>query len=209
MDGEQAQSIVAGFKRGQIASALWNVYAGYPYLGVLPQAPKSFARRIARFIELGVPFNPEERPGKAGIDFEFTVIHAIELGIALDLQNAGLNQLEIVRWLILYREPVRKDIANLIRDLNDDPKSMKATYLMVRNRKLMESRSQFEGFSPTLSLGITIGEPIFVSGQDEALEELSRLGGRDRIRIVVELSDLVRAFIGALPRAPVRRRGRQ
>src|SRR5215813_970021 len=105
MDAEQVANFPS-FKRGQVAAALWNVYVGHPRVGLLPAAPKPFDRRIGKFLGLGVPFGDDERPGKAGTDLEFSLPSAMELGVALELQNAGLNQLEIARWLIFYRERV-------------------------------------------------------------------------------------------------------
>jgi hypothetical protein len=203
-----AHQTSADSKRGQVAAALWGVHYGASLLGELPPAPKPFTRRISRFIELGVPFSPDQRPGQPGVDLEFSAADGVELGIALDLQNAGLNQLEIARWALFYRESLRQGIAELLDKLKRESKPP-VTYLMVGNRVFAESRGVFESRSPALWAGITIGAPKFVVGREKVLEEISQLGGRNRIRIIVEVETLVRGFITGLLKAPLRRRGRQ
>jgi hypothetical protein len=198
MEGEQVK---LSFKRGQVIAALWYVYAGQPRLGELSSAPKQFTRRVSKLIELGIPFGDCERPGRPGVDLEFSLLHAIELGIALDLQDVGLNQLEIARWLLFYWDQLRAHFSDLTRNL-DTPK-----FLLVRGRTL-EARNPFEDSPPAAWFKLTIGEPLIIS-REAVCEELRKLGGQDRSRIVIELTDLVRALLAGLLRAPVRRRGRQ
>src|SRR5438874_764859 len=83
------------YKRGQVVWALWRSFTGT----LAPAVPKGFARRVAKFIELGVPFDASQRPGRPGTDLEFALEDAAEIAIALDLQDVGLNQSEIAQWI--------------------------------------------------------------------------------------------------------------
>jgi hypothetical protein len=94
------------YKRGQAVLALWHTFAG-PFRGD-PVVPSVFARRVGKFIELGV--GSDERPG-AGTDLLFDLAAVFEIGIALDLQDIGLNQLEVARFIMTYRRPLREALA--------------------------------------------------------------------------------------------------
>jgi hypothetical protein len=206
MDGDVHQFHSIIFKRGQVAAALWFAHTGgLPRLGALPAPPKAFLHRIARFIELGVPFESNERPGKPGADLGFTLEHVLELGIALDLQNAGLNQLEIARALIFYRGLVRDGITiDLMPNLGSKAKPP----IFLTFGKL-PAPTIFDGFSPALTAGVTIGEPVFLVGADAVRDEMQKLRSRDRVRIIVEIDDLARLIFAGLLRAPARRRGQR
>jgi len=84
------------FKRGQVQLALWGLF-GPP--GSTPprpgDVPRTFGTRVRKFGEFGVPVSPEERPGQPGVDIEYTAYQAFELGVALEMQDNGMNQAEI------------------------------------------------------------------------------------------------------------------
>src|SRR2546423_10733065 len=92
------------YKRGQAVPALWHAFAG-PFRVANPAVPSTFARRVSKFIELGV--GTGERPG-AGTDIGFDLPAVFEIGIALDLQDIGLNQLEVARFVMIYRQQLRE-----------------------------------------------------------------------------------------------------
>jgi hypothetical protein len=200
VDSEQAQKYSSTFKRGQVTSALWYAYAGVGFHAA-PKVPRSFARRLSKFTELGLWFGVEH-PG-TGVDREFTFWDAFEFGIALDLQDIGLNQLEIVRWLLRNRELIRSGFSDL------KMQGAVPVYLLVRSRTILEARRAFESLSPADWAGATIGEPVIVEGLDALEVELKKLGGRDRKRIVVELTDLASSVAVGLTMAPRQQRGRR
>jgi hypothetical protein len=188
MDGDPAQTDSSSYKRGQVNSALWFAFSGARG----GKVPKPFARRLSKFSELGL----SPTPG-SGFDLEFTLRDVIELAIALDLQDVGLNQLEIVRWLLRYREVLWAGLKEM---------GATALYLLIRNRTILEARGLFGSLTPADWAGATIGEPVIVKG-DQQLQAQLILGGRDRKRIVIELGDLVRAVVHGLQSAPPQRRG--
>ena len=190
MYGEPVQIGVSTYKRGQVSSALWFAFSG----AVSGKVPKSFARRLSKFSELGL----SPTPG-SGVDLEFALQDVMELAIALDLQDVGLNQLEIVRWLLRYREQLWSGL-----------RGKRRPYLLIRSRTILEARSLFTTLSPADWAGATMGEPVIVDGEEQLRDELrGKLGGRDRKRIVIELGDLVSAVIHGLQAAPRQRRGRK
>src|SRR2546430_7286527 len=97
---------IGTYKRGQAVLALWHTFAG-PFR-VADSVPSAFARRVSKFIELGV--GTGEQPG-AGTDIGFDLAAVFEIGIALDLQDIGLNQLEIARFIMIYRRQLREELA--------------------------------------------------------------------------------------------------
>src|SRR4051794_40449724 len=88
------------YKRGQALLALWLAFTS-PIFALNAVVPSSFARRVVKFIELGVGWSGE-RPG-TGTDIGFDLAAVFELGIALDLQDLGLNQLEVAQFVTMYR----------------------------------------------------------------------------------------------------------
>src|SRR5882672_7230073 len=91
------------YKRGQAVLALWHAFAG-PFRAANPVVPSTFVRRVGKFIELGV--GSDERPG-AGTDIGFDLGAVFEIGIALNLQDMGMNQLEVERFVMMYRQQLR------------------------------------------------------------------------------------------------------
>src|SRR6266851_2363608 len=164
------------FKRGQVAWALWACINGAslrPALGgarlPLASVPASFTRRIAKFIELGVPFEERQRPGRRGTDLSFTVADVFELGIALDLQDVGLNALEIAQW-------TRRNRA-AIRGITSDLSTSSAAFLVIRNRMVGLPRlHQGEPFGEN---GMSIGALVFVNSKAGLQSHLAGLAGMD------------------------------
>src|SRR6516164_11506850 len=97
------------YKRGQAVLALWQVFAG-PFHVADPVVSSTFARRVSKFIELGV--GTGERPG-AGTDIDFDLAAVFEIGVALDLQDIGMNQGDAARFVEMYRPQLRAALASL------------------------------------------------------------------------------------------------
>jgi hypothetical protein len=186
------------YKRGQAVLALWQTFAGPN-----PVAPSTFARRVSKFIELGV--GTGERPG-AGTDIGFDLPAVFEIGIALDLQDTGLNQLEVARFVMIYRRQLREALAAI-----DLTSSQGLPVLM-----LLRARAATEPvrFTENLPMGFSQKqmswyEPEFVEGIEGLGERLEKLGGRDRKRLVIEIGDLALSLAHYLPQMPAKKRGRQ
>ncbi len=83
-------SEVETFKRGQVQLALWGMFArtgSAPHR--LDDVPRTFATRVRKFGEFGVPVSAEERPGKPGVDIEYTAYQAFELGVVCSAPRLG------------------------------------------------------------------------------------------------------------------------
>jgi hypothetical protein len=190
------------YKRGQVEGALWRGFAG-PFFERVAGPPSTFVRRIRKFIELGV--GSDTRPG-AGTDIGFDLVGVFELGIALDLQDMGLNQLEVVRFVTMYRHELRAALAEM--DLT--PGQGKPVLMLVRTRAATEPARLAETLPMAFSAKQTIWyAPEFLAGAESVGQRLNQLGGRDRKRIVIEVRDLALLLADSLPRMPAKKRGRQ
>ena len=189
------------YKRGQAVLALWQTFAG-PFGVANPVAPSTFARRVSKFIELGV--GTGERPG-AGTDIGFDLPAVFEIGIALDLQDIGLNQLEVARFVMIYRRQLREALAAIDLTSGQGP-----VLMLLRARAATEPVR----FTENLPMGFSQKqmswyEPEFVEGIEGLGKRLEKLRDRDRKRLVIEISDLARSLAYHLPQMPAKKRGRQ
>jgi len=101
-------SEVETFKRGQVQLALWRLFSRPGSTPPRPDdVPRTFVTRVRKFGEFGIPLGLEERPGQPGKDIEYTAYQAFELGVALDIQDNGLNQAEIGFFLRNVRPRLR------------------------------------------------------------------------------------------------------
>ena len=190
------------YKRGQAVLALWQTFAG-PFGVANPVAPSTFARRVSKFIELGV--GTGERPG-AGTDIGFDLPAVFEIGIALDLQDIGLNQLEVARFVMIYRRQLREALEMMGLRPGQGPPVL----MLLRARAATEPVR----FTETLPMGFSQKqmswyEPEFVEGIEGLGERLEKLGGRDRKRLVIEIRNLALSLAHYLPQMPAKKRGRQ
>jgi hypothetical protein len=187
------------FKRGQVAQGLWSAFSGPAVPRPAGAVPKTFARRVAKLIELGVPFDASQRPGRPGIDLEFSLADVAELGVALDLQDLGLNQGEVAQWVRANRRAIRAAIDRVVPG--------KDLYFLIRSRAVaLPALHRGNPFGPE---GSTIGEPVVVEDAAALGDALRALGGSDRKRIVIEVGTLVEHLSISLPMAVLTRRGRQ
>jgi len=190
------------YKRGQAVLALWQAFAG-PFGVANPVAPSTFVRRVSKFIELGV--GSDERPG-AGTDIGFDLAAVFEIGIALNLQDMGLNQLEVARFVMMYRQQLREALGEI------DMTPGRLPVIMVLRAR---AATQPVRFTDTLPMGsfsgkqITWYEPEFVKGIESLSKRLEQLQGRDCKRLVIEIRDLALSLAHYLPRMPAKKRGRQ
>jgi hypothetical protein len=200
-NGEPGMNIDT-YKRGQAVLALWHTFAG-PFRGD-PVVPSAFARRVGKFIELGV--GSDERPG-AGTDLLFDLAAVFEIGIALDLQDIGLNQLEVARFIMTYRRQLREALAAI--DLT--PGQGPPVIMLIRARAATEPVRFTETLPKGFSSGkqITWYEPEFVEGIKSLGKQLEKLGNRDCKRLVIEIRDLALSLARYLPQMQAKKRGRQ
>ena len=193
-------SEIGTYKRGQAVLALWHAFAG-PFHVANSVAPSTFARRVSKFIELGV--GTGECPG-TGSDIGFDLAAVFEISIALDLQDIGLNQLEVARFVINYRQQLRDALAAM--DLTAGPGPPVLMLLRARAATEPVRSTETVPFSGKQTIWY---EPEFVEGIEGLGKRLPKLGGRDRKRLVIEVSDLARLLAHYLPRMPAKKRGRQ
>jgi hypothetical protein len=192
---------IGTYKRGQAVLALWHTFAG-PFR-VADSVPSAFARRVSKFIELGV--GSGERPG-AGTDIVFDLAAVFEIGIALDLQDIGLNQLEVARFVMSYRRQLREALAAI--DLTPDQGP--PVIMLVRARAATEPVRFTETLPMPFAGRQTVWyEPEFVKGVEGVGKRLGNLGHRDRKRLVIEIRDLALSLAHYLPQMPAKKRGRQ
>jgi hypothetical protein len=234
------------FKRGQVQLALWGMFARTGAMPPRPgDVPRTFATRVRKFGEFGVPVAAEERPGQPGVDIEYTAYQAFELAVALDMQDNGLNQAEIGFFLRNVR-PGLRDVHERILDsppsgrevmlAKDRPLSPAGVYIkgadpnglgdpfraeeadtsVFMTFRYVEVREAWGGLTFEASDWAGKGpppiflQPKFHFGLIELMEEMYRLAAsdKDRIRTVIELSNLAVRLLDALRSAPPTRRGR-
>ena len=189
------------YKRGQAVLALWHTFAG-PFHVADPVVPSAFARRVSKFIELGV--GSGERLG-SGTDIVFDLAAVFEIGIALDLQDIGLNQLEVARFVLSYRRQLREALA----EIDPTPGQGPPVVMLVRARAVTEPVRFTETLPVPFSGRQTVWyEPKFVAGIEDLGKRLE-LRDRDRKRLVIEIRDLALSLAHYLPRMPAKKRGRR
>jgi len=148
----------------------------------------------------------DERPG-AGTDIGFDLAAVFEIGIALNLQDLGLNQLEVARFVMMYRRQLREALAAIDLTPGEGP----PVIMTLRARASTEPVRFTEnlpnsGFSKNQ---ITWYKPEFVEGIERLSELFEKLGHRDCKRLVIEVRDLARSLNHHLPLMPAKKRGRQ
>jgi hypothetical protein len=227
-------SNVETFKRGQVVWALWRAFSHRD-----EKVPPAFSTRLRKMGELGVPLSEKERPGQAGIDIDYTVDHAFELGVALKCLDAGLKQSEVA----FFMHHIRDDLREVYRAIMASPPSPRQR-ILAKDRPNSPARMVVAGGDPQ-GLGdplrsslsdnsvymtfrsVEIREawgtskskkkepfifvPKFLRGLEAVTEEMERLSHYigDDTRIVIELSNLAVIVTDCLKEAPEMRRGRQ
>jgi hypothetical protein len=227
-------SNIEAFKRGQVVWALWRVFSRRR-----DRVPAAFATRVRKLGELGVPLSAKERPGQAGIDIDYMVEHAFELGVALKCLDIGLKQSEVA----FFMQHIRDDLREVYRTIMASPPSP-GQRIFAKDRPNSPACMVVAGGNPR-RLGDTtrcnisdnsvymtfrsveireawdasqskkkepfIFVPKFHQGLEAVTEEIERLAHyiEDHSRIVIELSNFAVLLTDALQEAPQMRRGRQ
>jgi len=191
------------YKRGQAVGALWHTFAG-PFRVINPVVPSPFVRRVGKFVELGV--GSDKRPG-AGTDIGFDLAAVFEIGIALNLQDMGLNQLEVARFVMMYRRHLREALAAI----DQTPGQGQPVLMVLRPRAATEPVR----FAENLPMGSFSEKqmiwyaPEFVEGIESLGKQFEKLRHRDCKRLVIEIRDLALSLNHHLPLMPAKKRGRQ
>jgi hypothetical protein len=196
------------YHRSQIILGLWSAFARKSWTRgmLLKNVPKVFVRRVCNFLDLGIGITADRRAGQKGVFQEYEIDDAVELGIGLSLQNAGMPQSEIVAFLRGSQEAIRTHIRSM-------PTSSVGArfphFLIVTPHALSETIRQ-HGPQPRLNLGrLPFFEPRFVATKKDWLSLAEDLGSPSAASIVVEIGDLISSLEDALPRSAAVQRGRQ
>jgi len=223
---------VETFKRGQVAWALWRAFSQRD-----EKVPAAFSTRLRKMGELGVPLSEKERPGQAGIDIDYTVHHAFELGVALKCLDIGLKQSEVAFFMHHIRDDLREVYRAIMASppsprqrifAKDSPNSPARMVVAGGDRKglgdplrsnlsdnsvYMTFRSveirEAWGTSKSKKKEPFIFVPKFLRGLEALTEEMERLAHYigDDTRIVIELSNFAVLLTDSLKQAPQMRRG--
>jgi hypothetical protein len=195
------------FRRGQVIWALWQTHAGpFTVRPPISAIPTAFARRVVKLLELGVGLPAKSRAGQAGIDHGYSLSHAFELGVALDLVDVGLNQLEVAALILA----IRQLLAAQSKVLDPDPMKAGRVFMVLVPKVVTEAHRIFDPIRSVSNYSKTIfPEPRFAQGFDGLVACLKELSGwRSRKCIIVDVRDLFLQLKSYLPQAPVTRRGR-
>jgi hypothetical protein len=221
------------YKRGQIVWALWRAFSQSE-----TEPPPAFSTRLRKMSELGVPISLKDKPGQAGIDIDYSVQQAFELGVSLKCLDAGLKQGEVAFFIDHIRPELQKVYAKIMenppmlgmnilsRDRPNSPRFMViasgGTELSNADRSHQADTSYYMTFRSVelrelwgprkpSKRGPFFFEPKFHRGLEAVTLEIERLAHviGDDIRIVIELSNLAVSITEALKLAPQIRRGRQ
>jgi hypothetical protein len=196
------------YQRAQIIVSLWAAFAPRSWAPgmALKNVPKVFVRRVRNFLDRGVGITADRRAGQKGVFQEYEVEDAVELGIGLSLQNAGMPQSEIVAFLLSFQEVIRAHVRSM-------PASSVGAifphFLIVTPHALSETIRQF-GPQPSLIFGsLPFFEPKFVTRKEEWQSLYEEIGWPSTASIVVEIGNLVSSLHSTLPRSATLQRGRQ
>jgi hypothetical protein len=196
------------YHRAQLILSLWAAFAPRSWTPqmALKNVPKVFVRRVRNFLDRGVGITADRRSGQKGVFQDYEFEDAAELAIALSLQNAGMPQSDIVRFLLGFRDVIRPHLRSMP---SSSVHSKFPHFLVVTPHALSETLRRF-GPKPRLTLGeLAFFEPSFVSTAKE-WQSLARLIGEPAsASIVVEIGYLVSILHYALPRCATSQRGRQ
>jgi hypothetical protein len=196
------------YQRAQIIVSLWSAFAPRSWTPGMPlkSVPKVFVRRVRNFLDRGIGITSDRRAGQKGVFQEYELEDAVELGIGLSLQNAGMPQSEIVAFLRGFQEVIRTRIRLM------PTSSVGANFphfLIVTPHALNETVRPF-GPQPKLSFGsLPFFAPKFVATKAEWRSLADEIGSPLPASIVVEIGDLVSHLHSALPRSAALQRGRQ
>jgi len=196
------------YQRAQLILALWSAFTSHSFAPTisLKAVPKVFVRRVRNFLDRGVGITADRRAGQKGVFQDYEVEDAVELGIALSLQNAGMPQTEIVQFLSAYQDVIRTHLRAM-------PTSSVGAefphFLVVTPHALSETIRPF-GPQPRVTRGeLAFFDPKFVSTKEEWQALANAIGWPAAASIIVEIGNLVSSLHDALPQLAPSQRGRK
>jgi hypothetical protein len=195
------------YQRAQILRSLWAAFEPRSYSPRMPlkNIPKVFTRRVRNLLDRGVGITADRRAGQKGVFQEYEIEDAVELAIGLALQNAGVPQSELVRFLLSFQEVIRAHVRSMPTQL---ARGQFPHFLIVTPHAMPETIRLF-GLQPKGGWdgAVAFFEPKFVRTKREWLS-LAK-GWRSTASIVVEIGDLVSSLHSTLPKWEASLRGRQ
>jgi hypothetical protein len=195
------------YQRAQIILSLWSAFAPRSWTPGMPlkNVPKVFVRRVRNFLDRGVGITADRRAGQKGVFQEYEAEDAVELGIGLSLQNAGMPQSEIVTFLLGSQDAIRTHVRSMpISSVG----AIFPHFLIVTPHALSETLRQFGRPQPNVNLGnLPFFEPKFVATKEDW--RLLAQSWPSAASIVIEIGDLVSRLHDALPQCATLQRGRQ
>jgi hypothetical protein len=196
------------YQRGQVVSALFTAFAGPFLIGAVPlrNVPRTFVRRVGNLLDNGIGIEPERRAGQKGTFQEYSEGDAVELAVALSMQNVGLPQAEIVRYLMAFRPDIRKQIALIPESAwgQSFPR-----FLIIRPFALGETLRQHRGLPELRGGPIAYFRPEFVSDWASWKALAEEIGKPTGQLILIEIGDLVPKLRYGLERTEISKRGRR
>ena len=206
----RSKSCNMSYQRAQIIVALWAAF-GPPSLPLsipLKLVPKVFVRRVRNFLDRGVGITVDRRARQKGVFQEYEVEDAIELGIGLSLQDAGMPQSEIVDFLLGFQKIIRTHIRSMPTSV--EPKQF-PHFLIVTPHGLAETIRQF-GPQPELNAWgekLAFFKPKFIKTEVEWRSFAGKIGWPSAASIVIEIGGLATSLHIKLPKSESLQRGRQ
>jgi hypothetical protein len=198
------------YHRAQIILSLWTAF-GPPSLPLgipLKNVPKVFVRRVRNLLDRGVGITVDRRAGQKGVFQEYEVEDAVEMGIGLSLQDAGMPQSEIVALLLEFQQIIRTHVRSMpTSDVNTEFPH----FLVVTPHGLSETIRQF-GPQPELGAWgekLAFFKPKFVATREAWQSFADEIGWPSAASIVIEIGGLVSKLHSALPQSAAAQRGRQ
>jgi hypothetical protein len=195
------------YQRAQIIISLWAAFAPRSWVPDMPlkNVPKVFVRRVRNFLDRSIGITADRRAGQKGIFQAYEVEDAVELGIGLSLQNAGMPQSEIVSFLLGFQEVIRTHVRLMPTSSVGAPFPH---FLIVTPHALSETLRRF-GRQPNLRPGgLAFFEPRFAATNKD-WQLLAQDWRSSSASIVIEIGDLVSSLHNTLPQCGTLQRGRQ
>ena len=196
------------YQRAQILRSLWAAVEPRSYSRRMPlkNIPKVFTRRVRNLLDRGVGITGDRRAGQKGVFQEYEMEDAVELAIGLALQNAGVPQSELVKFLLSFQEVIRAHVRSMPTQL---PRGQFPHFLIVTPHAMAET-IRLSGPQPKGGWNGAVGffEPKFVRTRRDWLS-LAKGWRSSSASIVVEIGDLVSSLHSTLPKWTTSPRGRQ
>jgi hypothetical protein len=151
--------------RGQVAFALLHAFAS-GQVSSIERPSTNFTRRVTNFIERGLGPTGKRRGGERGVDHVYEVEDACELALALDMQDLGMPQSEIIVFVQRNRSRLRQAIRRVSSQV-----PATAAYLVLRPRPQIKfdgqsaselglAKSPFLFYAPHFAYGIAERDKI-------------------------------------------------